>query len=61
MGKTDEFYSTKEAELRRDKVIHRMASTPPQPKTTTPPHHPKKKKKAVSVRGAGKSRAGRED
>jgi hypothetical protein len=40
-------YSGDEISRRRDAVIRRMATTPPQPKAT---HRPKKKKKAVAGR-----------
>lgn len=50
-------YTPAEAARRRDEVIRRMASTPPQPKASL---HPKKKKKAGAGRGVRKVRARRE-
>jgi hypothetical protein len=58
-GKSGEFYSKEEVNLRRDEVIRRMANTPPQPKATNLPR-PKKKKKAVAGRAVRKARADRE-
>lgn len=56
----DNDYSNDEIARRRDEVIRRMASTPPQPKAKTPVR-PKKKKKAVAARAVRKVRASRED
>lgn len=50
-GKSDEFYSEKEAAKRRDEVIHRMANTPPQHKETKPKKRAKPKR-ARSPRAA---------
>jgi hypothetical protein len=56
--KRDENFTDAEIAKRRDEVIRRMASTPPQPKAIP---RPKKKKKAVAGRAVRKIRAGRED
>jgi hypothetical protein len=50
-------FSDAEIARRRDEVIRRMASTPPQPKATP---HPKTKKKAGAGRAVCKVRARRE-
>jgi len=57
MKKPDDFFPDADAAKRRDEVIRRMASTPPQPKSNP---HLKKKKKAVVGRAVHKVRAGRE-
>jgi len=52
----DDAYSDVEAARRRDKVIRRMANTPPQPKAKNPVR-PKRKKKAGADRAVRKVRA----
>jgi hypothetical protein len=49
----DEF-TPEEVERRRDKVIHRMANTPPTPRVTSPNRPPKKRKLAASGQAARK-------
>ena len=51
-------YNAEETARRRDEVIRRMATTPPQPKLS--PRRPGKKKKAGAGRAVGKGRADRE-
>lgn len=55
--KPEEFFQPKESERRRDEVIRRMASTPPQPKASP---RPKKEKTTDAGRAVRKARASRE-
>ena len=55
----DDRYGEKEAVRRRDKVIRRMANTPPQPRTKSPGRPTGKKKPSDPGRMGRKSGAGK--
>ena len=60
MKPTDDQFSPEEAARRRDKVIRRMANTPPQPRSKSPSRRTGKKKSIGSGRAGRKPNPGRE-